>query len=176
MQRSRFFTAVPVETAVPAETAARAELATDTAAALARLPWLPALTLLLLAGAGALIAMHPNTLIWDQARLLEARFEAPWYPAPPFGFTAQLLVCLLRPFAAGAAGLDSLVRIAAMSLWAGAATWLATGLIARRELQAVLLLVLSRRSTRSCGSRPNSWLGGCSAWCSEPGCAARRRG
>ncbi len=51
-------------------------------------------------------------------------------------------MCLLRPFVADAAGLDSLVRIAAMTLWAGAATWLATGLIARRELQAVLLLVL----------------------------------
>ena len=142
MQRSRFFTAAPAETAARAEMGARAELATDAPGALVRLSWLPALTLLLVAGAGALIATHPNTLIWDQARLLEARFEAPWYPSPPFGFTAQLLVCLLRPFVADAAGLDSLVRIAAMTLWAGAATWLATGLIARRELQAVLLLVL----------------------------------
>ena len=128
MQRSRVFT-------VP-----RGEI--DAAGALARLPWVPALTLLLVAAAGAWIAANPNTPVWDQARLLEARFEAPWHPAPPFGFTAQLLVVLVRPLAGDPAALDVVVRTAAMALWVGGALWLATALVSHRGLQAALLVVL----------------------------------
>jgi len=124
----------------PTET--QAEIAMGAGRALARRAWLPALTALLVLASAAWIAAHPNAPVWDQARLLEARFEAPWYPSPPYGFTTQLLVCLLRPFAAGAENLDSLVRIAAMALWAGAASWLAAALLERRSLLAALLLAL----------------------------------
>lgn len=134
MQRTRFFTVTARIFSVTGE-----EAGTERAAAL---PWVPALAGLLVLATGAAIAVHPNTPVWDQARLLEARFQAPWYPAPPFGFTAQLLVVALRPFAADPGGLDTLVRVVAMALWAGAATWLATGLLTRRSLQAALVLAL----------------------------------
>ena len=133
MQRSRFFT-------VP-----RTEIGSETSGApdaLARVPWLPGVTLLLVAGCGALIASHPNTPMWDQAQLLEASFQGPHVPSPPFGFTSQLLVCLLRPFASDAASLHVLLRFTAMALWVGSAVWLATALLVHRGLQAALLLAL----------------------------------
>lgn len=133
MQRSRFFTATRSE--IGSETH-------DARDALARFPWIPAFALLLVAGFGGLIAAHPNTPMWDQAQLLEARFEGPHVPSPPFGFTSQLLVCLLRPFAADVAALHTLLRFTAMALWAGGAVWLATGMLERRGLQAALLLAL----------------------------------
>ena len=102
----------------------------------------PALLALLLFGASAVILQNPKVAIWDQARLLEARFEAPYYPALPFGFTSQLLVIALRALLPAGAPLHEMLRLVAMAFWAGSAAWLATALLERRALVAVFLTLL----------------------------------
>ena len=109
---------------------------------LARLA-VPALLVLLLFGASAVILQNPKVAIWDQARLLEARFEAPHYPALPFAFTSQLLVIPLRALLPAGAPLHEVLRLVAMALWAGSAAWLATALLERRALEAGFLVGLA---------------------------------
>ena len=76
----------------------------------------PALLALLVAGASLVILQNPKPAIWDQARLLEARFEAPHHPAPPYAFSAQLLVIGLRAVAPGGAEhLHELLRVVALA-------------------------------------------------------------
>jgi hypothetical protein len=99
------------------------------------------LCLLVLATAAAILAW-PNEAIWDQARLLEARFERPFHPAPPFGFTAQLCVIAIKGLLPAGAPANEAVRIFAMAFWAGAACWLALAALARRTWVVVLLLAL----------------------------------
>jgi hypothetical protein len=129
MQRVRFFTAWDWT------------FSPGSAQALARLG-IPALLVLLLFGASAVILQNPKVAIWDQARLLEARFEAPYYPALPFGFTSQLLVIALRALLPAGAPLHEVLRLVAMAFWAGSAAWLATALLERRALVAVFLILL----------------------------------
>jgi hypothetical protein len=101
----------------------------------------PVLLALLVLGASAVILENPKPAIWDQARLLEARFEAPYHPAPPYGFTAQLLVIGLRAVAPGGAEhLHELLRVVALAFYAGAAALLAGALLERRLLVGLLLL------------------------------------
>lgn len=131
MQRARFFTA------------SEAEIASAGARpGFAAMPWVGIATLALIAAATCWLAFHPNPPAWDQARLLEARFAADRAPSPALGFTAQLLVAMLRPFAADAATLDWLVRSVALALWSGAAMWLSTALLSRRASRALFLAVL----------------------------------
>jgi hypothetical protein len=92
--------------------------------------------------AAATIAAHPKTAIWDQARLLEARFEQPFHPSPSLGFTSQLLVIALRALLPAGAPLHEVLRIAAMLFWAGAATWLAHLCLERRALRAAFVALL----------------------------------
>jgi len=99
------------------------------------------LCLLVLASAAAILAW-PKPPIWDQARLLEARFALPFHPAPPHGFTAQLCVIALRAVLPASAPLAEAVRIFAMAFWAGTACWLGLALLARRASVAVLLLAI----------------------------------
>ena len=99
------------------------------------------LCLLVLATAAAILAW-PSEAIWDQARLLEARFELPYQPSPPFGFTAQLCVIALRALLPAAVPLNEAVRIFAMAAWASSACWLGLALLARRAWVGVLLLAL----------------------------------
>ncbi len=101
----------------------------------------PALLALLVTGASLVILQNPKPAIWDQARLLEARFEAPHHPAPPYAFTAQLLVIGLRAVAPGGAEhLHELLRVVALAFYAGAVALLAGALLERRLLVALLLL------------------------------------
>jgi hypothetical protein len=108
---------------------------------LARL-WIPGLLVVLVAAAAAVILAHPKLPVWDQARLLESRFEAPYHPALPYGFTSQLLVIALKALLPVGVALHEALRVVAMAFWAGAATWLATVLLERRALVAVFLLLL----------------------------------
>ncbi len=137
MQRARFFTDSEAEIApdAGAEEGAPATL-------WARLPWIGLATGVLIVAAAAWLAAHPNPAAWDQARLLEARLEAGHAPAPPMGFSAQLLVVALRPFAADADTLHWLVRSASLALWVAAAMWLASAVLSRPASRAALLAVL----------------------------------
>lgn len=103
---------------------------------------LPAFGAFLALAAAAFLASLPQAPVWDQARLLEARFEAPYYPAPPFGFTAQLFVIGLRALLPAGVPLAPALRVVAMLFWGGAAAWLARGVLERRALVALLLLLL----------------------------------
>jgi len=129
MQRARLFTAWDGAWALPS-LRQRSALA------------VPGLLLLLLLGAAWWILLHPKPPVWDQARLLEARFEAPYHPAPPYGFTVQLLVIGLKALLPSGAPLHEALRVVAMAFWAGAACWLGLALLERRGLVAVLLLLL----------------------------------
>jgi hypothetical protein len=93
-------------------------------------------------GAAALLLAHPKLAIWDQARLLEARFEAPYHPSPSLGFTAQLLVIALKATLPAAAPLHETLRIVAMLFWAAAATWLASLCLERRSLVLAVVVLL----------------------------------
>ena len=92
--------------------------------------------------AAAAILAHPKTPIWDQARLLEARFEVPYHPSPEFGFTSQLLVITLKAVLPAGAPLHEVLRIVAMLFWAGAATWLASLCLERRALVLAVVVLL----------------------------------
>ena len=129
MQRARLFTALD------------GAFSLASPKSLARLG-VPALLTLLLFGASVVILQNPKVAIWDQARLLEARFEAPYYPALPFAFTSQLLVIALKALLPAGAPLHEVLRLVAMAFWAGSAAWLATALLERRALVAVLLILL----------------------------------
>ena len=129
MQRARLFTAW------------EGTFSLASAQSLARLG-VPALLTLLLFGASAVILQNPKVAIWDQARLLEARFEAPYYPALPFGFTSQLFVIALKALLPAGAPLHETLRLVAMAFWAGSAVWLAAALLERRALVAVFLTLL----------------------------------
>jgi hypothetical protein len=101
-----------------------------------------ALLCLLVLGTAAAILAWPSEAIWDQARLLEARFALPFHPSPPFGFTAQLCVIALKALLPATAPLAEAVRIFAMAAWAGSACWLGLALLGRRAWVGVLLLAL----------------------------------
>jgi hypothetical protein len=103
---------------------------------------LPALGAGLALAAAAVLAALPQAPIWDQARLLEARFQAPYHPAPPFGFTAQLLVIGLRALLPAGVPLAPALRVVAMLFWGGSAAWLASRVLRSRALVALLLLLL----------------------------------
>ena len=70
-----------------------------------------ALLCLLLVVTGAAVGAWPKAAIWDQARLLEARFELPDPPSPPFGFSVQLGVIALKALLPADAPLDSAVHL-----------------------------------------------------------------
>jgi hypothetical protein len=129
MQRTRLFTAWDGSFSLPGERALARSI-------------VPVLFGLFALAAAAVLAAHPKPAIWDQARLLEARFEAPYHPAPPFGFTAQLAVIVVKALAPADADLNVVVRICAMLFWAGAATLLASSLLERRALVTVFLALL----------------------------------
>ncbi len=93
-------------------------------------------------GAAAVILVNPKAPIWDQARLLEARFEMPYHPSPAFGFTSQLLVIALKAVLPAGAPLHEVLRVVAMVFWAGTATWLASLCLERRALVLGLLVLL----------------------------------
>jgi hypothetical protein len=99
------------------------------------------LCLLVVASAAAILAW-PKEAVWDQARLLEARFALPFHPAPPFGFTVQLCVIALKALLPAGVPLNEAVRIFAMAFWSGTACWLGFALLERRAALAVLLLAL----------------------------------
>jgi len=101
-----------------------------------------ALLCLLLLGSAVAILAWPKPAVWDQARLLEARFELPFHPSPPFGFTSQLCVIALKGLLPASAPLAEAVRIFAMVFWAGTACWLGLAVLTRRAWVAVLLLAL----------------------------------
>jgi len=102
-----------------------------------------ALFLGLCAVAAWVILAHPKPAVWDEARLLESRFEAPHHPAPPFGMSAQLAVIAIRSaIPAGGPALHEWVRLAAMLFYAGAAAALAAHLLGSRALLAVFLAFL----------------------------------
>jgi len=104
--------------------------------------WVVALLCLLVVGAAAALVAWPKAPIWDQARLLEARFERPFHPSPPFGFTAQLCVIAIKAVWPASASLPEAVRVFAMGFWAATACWLAMAALSRRAWVAVLLLAL----------------------------------
>jgi hypothetical protein len=130
MQRTRIFTAGPAFSArVGSRTAAEALVA--------------ALFVGLCAAAAWVILAFPKPAVYDQARLLEARFEAPYHPSPPYGFTAQLAVIAIRALVpAGGPALHEWVRLLAMLAYAGAAAALAARLLASRALVAAFLAFL----------------------------------
>lgn len=102
-----------------------------------------ALFLGLCAAAAWVILAHPKPALWDQARLLESRFEAPYHPAPPYGMSAQLAVIAIRSIApAEGPALHEWVRLAAMLFYTGAAAALAARLLASRALLAAFLAFL----------------------------------
>ena len=105
---------------------------------------LPALWLVLAAAVAVVLLENPKTPVYDQARLVEARLGGPSYPAPPYGFTSQLVVIGLRPFVpvAGGVELHEVLRIAAMFFWVGAAAWLGSLLLRDRIHLAVYGLLL----------------------------------
>ncbi len=103
----------------------------------------PALLLLLVLLAGALVVANPTEAIWDQQALLASRFERPIYPSPARGFTSQLIVATwhaLSPFSE--AGLNEQVKVLALALYAGAATLLASALLARPGIVVAFLALL----------------------------------
>jgi hypothetical protein len=102
-----------------------------------------ALFLGLAAASAWVILAHPKPAVWDQARLLESRFEAPHHPAPPYGMTAQLAVIAIRSVAPSEGpALHEWVRLAAMLFYAGAAAALAARWLASRALLAAFLAFL----------------------------------
>ena len=130
MQRARIFTAGPAFSArVGSRAIAEALLA--------------GLFVGLCAAAAWVILAFPKPAVFDQARLLAARFEAPFHPSPPYGFTAQLAVIAIKAVvpAAGPA-LHEWVRLLAMLCYAGAAAALAARLLASRALVAAFLVFL----------------------------------
>lgn len=130
MQRTRIFTAGPAFSArVGSRAAAEALVA--------------ALLVGLCAAAAWVILAFPKPAVYDQARLLAARFEAPYHPSPAYGFTAQLAVIAIRALApAGGPALHEWVRLVAMLAYAGAAAALAARLLASRALVAAFLVFL----------------------------------
>src|SRR3990172_12214592 len=79
-----------------------------------------ALFLGLCAAAAWVILAHPKPAVWDEARLLESRFEAPYHPAPPYGMSAQLAVIAIRSVVpAEGPALHEWVRLAALVLFPG---------------------------------------------------------
>ena len=129
MQRARIFTA-----GEGAAAGARLALAAQLG--------VPALLLLGIGASAAFLIAHPQTPVFDQARLLEARFEAPYHPAPPFGLSVQLIVIAIKALLPAGVPPAEPVRVAAMALWALSAAWLASALVAHRGLVAALLLLL----------------------------------
>ncbi len=102
-----------------------------------------ALFLGLCAVAAWVVLAYPKPAVWDEARLLEARFEAPYHPAPPYGMSAQLAVIAIRSVVpAGGPALHEWVRLAAMLFYAGAAAALAARWLASRALLAAFLAFL----------------------------------
>ena len=102
-----------------------------------------ALFLGLAAAAAFVILAHPKPAVWDEARLLESRFEAPYHPAPPYGMSAQLAVIAIRSVVpAEGPALHEWVRLAAMLFYAGAAAALAAHHLASRALLAAFLALL----------------------------------
>ena len=55
-----------------------------------------ALLCLLIVGSAMALLASPQEAVWDQGHLLKASFEAPFYPSPPMGFTAQLCVIAVK--------------------------------------------------------------------------------
>jgi len=102
-----------------------------------------ALFLGLAALAAWVILAHPKPAVWDEARLLESRFEAPYHPAPPYGMSAQLLVIAIRSIVpAQGPALHEWVRLAAMLFYVGAAAALAARWLTSRALLAAFLAFL----------------------------------
>jgi hypothetical protein len=97
-----------------------------------------------LCGAAACVILAwPKPAVWDQARLLESRFEAPYHPAPPYAMTAQLVVIALKALVpAGGPALHEWVRLAAMLCYAGASAALAARVLESRALLAAFLAFL----------------------------------
>lgn len=102
-----------------------------------------ALFLGLCAAAAWVVLAYPKPAVWDEARLLEARFEAPYHPAPPYGMSAQLAVIAIRSAVpAGGPALHEWVRLVAMLFYSGAAAALAARWLASRALLAAFLAFL----------------------------------
>jgi len=102
-----------------------------------------ALFLGLAAVAAWVILANPKPAVWDEARLLESRFEAPYHPAPPYGMSAQLAVIAIRSIApAQGPALHEWVRLAAMLFYVGAAAALAARWLTSRALLAAFLAFL----------------------------------
>ena len=103
---------------------------------------IPGLVALLLIAAGAFVWAHPMEPVWDQRALLASSFEGPIVPSPARGFTSQLVVALQQIVSPWSEQQNEQVKLVAMLLYVLSATLLASALLERRALVALIPLFL----------------------------------
>jgi hypothetical protein len=116
--------------------------ATGRAAALRRAS-VPLLFAALVLAASWVILANPREPVWDQLALLEARFQAPYYPSPARGFTSELIVAIYRfAWSGGTAAQNAGLRVIAMVFYTLSAALLARELLRNRAVVALFLCLL----------------------------------